>query len=220
MRKVLGIVTYILILWGLSACSSVRSPFEELVCSPPCWESIKPGETNKIELLDILMESAVVDSSSIEEVGAQDIFDDSLVLALYSDSTARIYLLEDTVMLMSFSRNLDITFGEALQKFGTPDSVLYDWGVMCKHPVFAYGDYMCVAVQAINRKAGVYFGSLIPLSDHVELTADAQVNYVGFFDPDAFDELLEASEFLFGMDQQEFLDALVPWTGYGVLKNK
>ena len=207
------------VLWALSACGGAQAPFKDAICSPPCWEGITPGETTKTELLNILAESAMIESGSVEDMGAENIFDDSVVFGLRSDSTVWVYLIDDKVMLMTFDVNLGITFDEAIQKFGTPENFTHE-RVICKNSVFPLGESRCIMVRTINQEKGIYFDGLIPLSDHIELTSDVQVDYVGFFDPNAFDKLLEASEFLFGMYQQEFLDALIPWTGYGVLENK
>jgi hypothetical protein len=107
----------------ISAC--VNKPFFAIVdspCSPPCWQNIIPGETTYEEMIQIVDKLPSVSKNG--SMGNYRKPYSEIYAITFSDwQTAYIYIIEENVVAIIISDNLNITVKEALSMYGEPESM-------------------------------------------------------------------------------------------------
>lgn len=64
MKKTLLLIFTFLLVNGCVPSETSPTILEDLVCQPPCWQGIIPGETTEEEVLNFLKESPIIDQDA------------------------------------------------------------------------------------------------------------------------------------------------------------
>jgi hypothetical protein len=213
--KHLGLVIAFLLL--LIGCDPVHIPqtiFSDDVCSAPCWNGITPGITSQNEALLLLSDMEEVSQISISvntyEPEYLDTFNIIISFGLINppnnNSTGRLFIINNTVEMISFTHDLNFTLAEAIELFGEPESV----------SIIPYRGYI---IGFLNREKGIFFE--YNTWDHqttIEETIEPQINLesVVFFDTNLYDTFIEIGSFSQReVSPEEYVELLTPWNGYG-----
>lgn len=213
------IVALLFIAVTLSACQLTRSEVFSDQCLVPCWRNIEPGITHKEEALAIINEFTDILDNEIGFGGTLEIFTSSIHFALQSETTVRVYFIDDVVALIRFERPSGISsFKKCIDKFGVPQKAartfLYGPGspigaTTAIHPWFF----------ALYPQKGVVMGydTYQILGASTSISANSEVSVIGFFDVNLYEDLLEGG-FLVYLDisQEISIDDLFDWQGYGI----
>lgn len=224
LRKI-GLCAFIVLagvlLFGCSLGGS-HSFFFDSVCQPPCWQNIYPGVTTKEEALVILRGLPNIDQQRISTKGfSWLIFEDTIFFHPVSKSwDGSAYTLDHKVTILDFHGNLHTNFGEAIKENGEPKYVL---NIPVHHgpPGFPTLSYIITALDPHKGVAYTYDTADLPMSKRGELRPDTPISLISYFDPESYDELMEAEIFSMGVllkeNPQKYLR---PWTGFGSIKEK
>ncbi len=189
---------------GVSILSSSR-------CELPCWNNITPGRTSQEDALQIIRGLDGVDQKSV--VGPNNpymIFSGKIGFSLYLDpqhkntpTDGEIYVMNDKVIVLILTRNLNLNFGEMTEKIGEPENIV-SIPFHGRNPV----------VMAIDSEEGVKFEFYAEFDS--ELQPETNIDTVMFFDPSHYEDLLDIGMFSTGaysaLDTQKIM---YPWKGYG-----
>lgn len=210
--------TLILLAILQSACNPDDYPSSEIsildnsVCSPPCWENIVPGKTSRDELLAALANIDNLDQSSIvqQDYPNKKSFNHVIHGNLYlePDALTRVSacLSDETVVVLSFWGDLNLTLGEAIEGFGNPE------GVLIYRRGFTVISFLYPSKGFVLRfdTTGEYwksFDSIVP---------EMEIKTIDYFQPAYYHEILDLGWFSEGMwDYQESMSRMKPWRGYG-----
>ena len=211
--KKLGIIIICFLIFGtLYGCKSSRSKstfLEGSPCSPPCWYDIRPGKTSEQELLESLQSIPIVDESSITTHGGQwKIFDNIVYFSLPEELESEVYILQNKVSMIDFTGRMDISAEEAINRFDEPQKALF---------LYSRGE---TSVILIYPEKGIILRFTV---DGVpkEIKPTSKLNLISYFDPDSYQELLDAGIIAFSMlNGQETLDKIKPWTGFGLISTE
>ena len=209
-----------LILTGLClfGCNLTRrvSFLTDLVCSPPCWFNITPGETTQDEALEILRNLTFIDKDSISTKGFYwNSFDDTI----FFHPTSRkwdgyAYVMDRKIVLIVFYGKLNVPFEEAVDVCGEPKHVIN----IRSH---INGSYSIISFDPEKGVAYTINTNDLPRSKRDELTPDTPIRMIDFFDPMKYEALLEAGVFSMSyFDQEETLKYMRPCYGYGSISQK
>jgi len=114
----------------LLGCSLIQSPpsiLEQLVCAPPCWQNIIPGETTEQEVLDIMAGLQDIDKGSIFNRGFPWSGYSNIIRFSFDNNnypvSVSIYFIDGTVGLITMYENLGESISSAINILGEPKSV-------------------------------------------------------------------------------------------------
>lgn len=188
-------------------------------CEPPCWKGIYPGRTTKDEAAYLLNTLPEVDQSSITFNGRpRDIFED----VIYFDFKKRglggwIHISNGKVSFIQFFSEggngvLGISFSNALKQLGEPQYILNipTTGGIPGAPTTSY------RIFAFHPERGISFNfdtRQQPAYRRSELRPENKLGGIAFFDPEFFEQLLDAGYF----SPREYW---TPWDGYGKITKK
>lgn len=210
------------------ACTEQERPPEISIlemssCELPCWNDIVAGQTTEVDLLQILTSLSIVDQGSIQNTHQPwSIFDDQINFSLREDESlnqeARIRgyvdVTRDIVSGLMMCGEMSTSVGDIVQATGEPESILS--GDLIEQPGRL--------VILINSRKGIsywYTAQKSRDSHRYEITSDASVGCVYMFDPDLYEELLDAKLLSSGhFNAEETLKVMYPWNGYGDLNEK
>jgi hypothetical protein len=212
----------LLIVLLLTSCTPIGkqpSILDDSNCDAPCWNEIKVGTTTKAETLDILSELPIVVPGSIAEISyAGPVYDDRANFFIYPDpifkdlhgAYGQAEFLGDKVVDIGFCGSLGVTFGDITRRIAEPKSIIIG-------PSPSGGLF----VIAVNEDAGLQFWydtQNIPKYLRTEIAPEIQVDCLHYFEPELYQEMLEAGLFSMGhLDAEMTLRAMHPWVGYGDL---
>lgn len=216
----------LLILIGLALLGYVHknshSFFSNLACNPPCWEKIYPGVTSEEETLVILKGLSNVDQKNISTHGSGwSIFDD----IIYFHSAPKnwdgyAYIFNHKVILLDFKGNLNINFRDVIKENGDPKFVINipTHGGLPGIPAESYS----ITVLYPDKGIAYTFNTTeLPKGKSGELRPDTPISMISYFDPDRYNDLLEAKIFSMSfLGREETLKYLKPWTGFGSIEEK
>ena len=211
----------------LTSCEQTNVPvLNNLTCEPPCWKGIYPGETTEEEVALILNSLPEVDQSSISFNGQpRDIFDDVIYFKFKkSELQGWISIFNGKASLIQIfgegNRNIGITFGEAVNKLGEPKYIINiptSGGV----PLSPTTSYIIIAVQPERGFDFDFDTRDLPAFRKTELRPENTLRVISFFDPEFFDQLIEAGFFSLGrLHASETRKYWIPWDGYGNIAEK
>jgi len=142
-------------------------------------------------------------------------FSDVISFKLKSGELAEIYFLADKASMFSFSSTNGIkSFGEAIEIFGEPESILR---------ISVHSNIRSTYVFALEPNNGIRFGYNTietPKAWRDELRSEHIVTKIDFFDPIAYNKLLDTGMLSMGLSRKETLLKLQPWAGFGDLSEK
>jgi len=208
----------------LSGCSWIkgRSFYADLTCQLPCWQNIVPGVTTEEEALRILRNSASIDQQSLSTTGsAWLIFDDIIRFrSAPKNWHGEAYILDQKVAKINFWGNLNLKFGDAIKVNGEPKFVINIPTYRGPPGSPALG-YSLIVIDPDRGIAYEFNTADLPELQRGELRPDTPIRLMTYFDPDKYDEFLEAKLFSMGfLGREGTLEYLVPWTGFGSIKSK
>lgn len=207
MKKRLALVLIGLLITGCKAVFTPTNVFDNPTCAPPCWENITPGETTKADALKILTDFPAVDESINDENKPYVGFDDTLHFFLNKVTLGFLFILDDKVSMFGFENQLDLTLLDAMELFGTPESIL----------TIHAGEFD--AVTLLSPPKGVAFGYRFHLDESSEISANNEIDNVIFFDPKQYQLLLDTSILSYHqLSVDEALKKMRPWEGYGSIE--
>ena len=202
----------LLILLFITACKSANreiSILDESSCSPPCWNSIIPGETSHSEVLQIVKNLNEIDSENVVDTNIPwKIFNKQIWFYLYKNSSqvkvqtdGAVYFLDDKVVALFLQRNIGRTFSEMIEIAGEPEAII------------SMSFAGVTVIRAIDSSKGIVFESYV---DSDQLHPETRIDNVMFFDTTHYEELLDAEMFSMGSyDAKETKKIMYPWKGYG-----
>jgi len=221
-----ALATCFLLLTSFAACGKISDPvLSNLLCEPPCWKNLQPGETTKEEAVSILENLPEADQATITLRGEPwNIFEDTIYFHFNkSEIQGRANISSGKVVFIQIygdsNRNLDITFGEAVKKLGEPEFVT-NIPVSGGVPLAPTTSYIITAIHPERGFGFDYDTRYLPKSTKTELSPENKLRVVFFFDPDFFDQLLEAGYFSGGNKASDSSKFMRPWDGYGILREK
>ena len=200
-----------LVLAGCGTSGKRPSIFENPICEPPCWENITPGITTKDEALAALSKVNAVKQPIFDLRDTAKGFSTELRFSLYDDKSGlrgSVFMMDDVVSLIDFGTKLDLTLEQAIERFGTPQSIL------------AFHSNL-MWITFVDPQKGIAFGySSAGHPDWVysEIRPEVEISEVMFFDPKQYQQILD-SGFLsyYLLNSEETKSKLRPWNGYGDL---
>jgi hypothetical protein len=222
MKKIFGGLIVCLILMS-SGCRTPTTSILASECQAPCWNGIVPGVTTKEDLLHILPSISAIDPKSIVIVSPNplSIYSDLVVSKALTGEKITIALTDDKVISIIISGDLNMSFGEAIEKYGEPEYIIV-FGTIGRG--FLWSDAIHTIVHAINPSKGVMFGydaSEAGKKWQSEISPGVKLDNVYYFDPKDFDRLADAKAFSAGnANAEETKGAMVPWSGYGKIGEK
>jgi hypothetical protein len=217
----------LLILIGLALLGYVHknshSFFSDSTCNPPCWETIYPGVTTEEETLVILKGLSNIDQKNISTHGSQWVIFDDII---YFQSTPKnwdgyAYILNHKVTLLDFNGNLNINFRDVIKENGNPKFVInvptHGGGI----PGIPTVSYSITVLDPDKGIAYTFNTNDLPMGKHSELRPDTPISMITYFDPDSYNDLLDAKIFSMSfLGREETLKYLHPWTGFGSIEKK
>ncbi len=214
--KIIVTIAVISIVSGCQAQPPISKPsvLDNPLCAPPCWQNITPGLTTRQEALDIIKGYRYLQQGSLHDYAAPwQGFNDLIQTRLQLDPLTvvyfDIYLLDDKVADMSFQADWTLTLDQAITKLGEPTDILV---------AQAQGEQY---VELILPTKGIAFGySTVarPSWWHSRIEPDIRVNSIDFYSSEAYQPMLDAGSFSFGLlSTEETLRRMQPWNGYGDL---
>ena len=105
-------------------------------------------------------------------------------------------------------------FEEAVQIFGTPEFIYNSPG---------QADFVWYNIIAIYPQKGILFGySETEIKRYMrdEIRPDIPLSSIMFFDPERYEEYIDAKLFGYLLPPKAFLEGLQPWNGYGKINEK
>jgi hypothetical protein len=202
-------------LFLLSACQLKQSAVFSSQCSAPCWRNIQPGKTSMQDAMKLVKSFPDVNAKTIATEGPYYIFNDWIDFSLSSGENVNIYMLDNVVAQIYFSiPKGSITFGKCVEVFGSPE---YAMQVPTLGPGEPFSlDAPHIWFDAIKPSRGVVYGYdtfNAWTGPTFNLTSDAKVVELEFFDPQKYHQLLPN---LISLDpSSEIENSLHPWKGYG-----
>lgn len=210
----------ILLVISTSACkpetylSSEISILDNPVCSPPCWQNIVPGETNRNDLLAALAGIDNFDQSSLvqRDYPNNKAYNQVVYGKLYLEPNAvtfvSAYLSNETVVVLNFTGLWNLTLEEVIEEFGEPEGVFF----------YHSNDFNVVSFLIPSK--GVAFRFAIPRGSVDSIVPEMEIKDIDYFSPDYYFEILEMGWFSEGKwDYQESIAKMKPWRGYGDIEN-
>lgn len=183
-------------------------------CDPPCWAGIVPGQTGSEQAYSILGEMNGVDRDGILFNYDRDDTLTSLqwfFLRPLPDSLGTLHFEQDIVSALDILTVNALTLEEAVERLGEPALL---WSRIGSGENREYLDVFLFDPQRGYRLELVLD---IPTgSDEVELKPASGVFSVLYFDPQAFQHLLDTG-ILIGAPGHSFPGTFQAWPGYGSL---
>ncbi len=225
-KRPIRLIIGLFLLISLAACKQAPDPIlSSPMCEPPCWKNLQPGETTEEEAVSILENLPEVDQTTITLRGEPwNIFEDTIYFHFNkSEIHGRVYISSGKAAYIEIyrdsNRNMDITFGEAVKKLGEPEfitNIPVSGGV----PLAPTTSYIVTAIQTERGFGFDYDTRYLPKSKKAKLSPENKLRVFFFFDPDFFDDLLEAGYFSLGDQTKDTSKFMRPWDGYGILREK
>ncbi|MBI4733107.1 MAG: hypothetical protein HY781_13470 [Chloroflexi bacterium] len=206
--KVLCMLTFMAA--GCQAIFHRTSSLDFSVCPPPCWQNITPGLTSEEKMLEILPTIKYIEPDSIYFTDLPWQGFDSQVGCAIDDGrdiiSFQALFLDDRVAWMAFDGETGMTIDQAIQIFGEPEFIT----IVHFNDLFVY---------ISNPDKGIAFGySTIGKPDTwlLEIQPEMEIGGVILFDPNAYQQILEAGLMSSGVyDAEQTLQVTYPWKGFG-----
>lgn len=199
------------------------SLLDDLVCPPPCWQNIVPGISTKQDALSTLAQLAFIDQKSIYAYDPKlvppkgtpiqvydEIIDSKIAFEDQFYSFLSIYMLKDKVSVISFElRIYDITLSEAITKLGEPEYIV----------ITPYRENLVFGFVSPSIGVAYSYTSLGQSKKTLsEVYPNAKLESIYFFDPETYEQFLESRSLTLERNSEETRANLVPWKGYGNIK--
>jgi len=185
-------------------------------CAAPCWQGITPGVTDAKTALKIISDPTLVEQDSIRGgIDSKDSSRSGYTYRLVSGGSGSIGLKDGIVYGIDIGPSNDLTLGEVVNAFDTPDFV---------HVEDSSQERYCYAVDLYYLEKGIWVNAGVckePNSTYrlLERTAwvdpEIEVGGLTFFEPrpDLKSALVDA--LLFTSDNAEVITAYAfPWKGF------
>lgn len=214
----------IITITALTSCKNTYSEkfktqtiFQNPTCVPPCWQNIEPGKSSEQDVISYLKNVPDIDPNSIINRGESwSIFDNVIYFSIHNEVVdGSVYLLNSKVAMIDFSeldfgKNLNMTFGEAIDEFGDPQYILN---------IQISSELIMNAIIAIQTEKGIIVSSdvgYINWESKTELSPESKIKSISFFDPKIYDRLLDSQLIsMLELDRVDTLKNMIPWNGYG-----
>lgn len=220
MKKATKVLILIILFSFISSCQNKPVTWiTNNTCSPPCWNGITPGETQLPQALESLKSNPEIAPATVRSMGSWYIFNDEIIWSFRTGGNGRLYILDDTVSMISLNLQGMMEFGgmefeEAVQIFGTPEFIY-------NSP--AQGDFVWYNIFVIYPQRGILFGyseTKIKRYMRAEIRPDIPLGFIMFYDPERYEEYIDAELLSFALPAKAFLEGLQPWNGYGKINEK
>jgi hypothetical protein len=209
------ICLFILTTMFLEGCQPKKSAVFTNNCVAPCWRQITPGQTNRDSAVNIVDQFGDIDKVGVTKLqDGWNIFSYILSFGLISGEKVEIYVIDDIVARISFSKSDGIaSFSECIDAFGDPEYIARS-SILGAGPFFlpassAYHSWMF----ALSPKKGIVFG-YDSYSTNPDLGQKTEISDIQFFDVQKYDQLLE-NGFLVYSENGFSKNKLQTWKGYG-----
>lgn len=211
---------FFVFLFTLSGCKPAISPlFSDTTCEAPCWRNIYPGETSKDELISILENMEDIESNRITFKGGRwKIYDDIVYFTLPKNIEVKIYILENKVVNISFSREKLARFSEALEIYGNPDYIL---NLSAHGEGFLFESALHELIFAVQPAKGVMFGydnHYVSIFQKENINPRIWLRWIDYFDPARYEGMVNAGFFTYSTSFEDVEESIRPWNGYGSLE--
>jgi hypothetical protein len=125
------------------------------------------------------------------------------------------------VTLLDFNGNLNINFRDVIKENGNPKFVInvptHGGGI----PGIPTVSYSITVLDPDKGIAYTFNTNDLPMGKHSELRPDTPISMITYFDPDSYNDLLDAKIFSMSfLGREETLKYLHPWTGFGSIEKK
>ena len=215
----------LLLLLLISACTippDTSSILDKSSCTLPCWNDIVAGQTTEDNLLQILEHLPDVDQESIQNANqAWRIFDNQIFFSFHQSWTLSqrpklrgyAYTTNSVLSELIICGDTKTSIGAIAKQVGEPENIISGDNVT--------GDRTVILIN--SQKGLAYWYSTDPKLNEMqyEIGPETKVGCLDLFDPDLYQEMLEAKAFSNGYyNAEETLRVMYPWDGYGNLDEK
>lgn len=219
MRRKEKLVIALIVCMHLISFFSIRNGIKDIFvpspsCKLPCWIGITPGVTSKQEFTNIIDSSPNIKKEQrIFFTFYQDFLKTLEIKVKFQPLKPRIHMdamfYKDKVATIDIYQNIDITLGEIINEFGTPESVLID----------GYAPHVSRAnLNLYYPSKGIIF-SLPYKNIDSKCSPKDKVTNIMIYDPNIFQLLITRgmiTQIHDGKPENNFM----PWSGYGIIREK
>lgn len=200
-----------------SGCENKKSILlDDTLCQVPCWQNIYPGKTTFTESVEILSHTTFIKTKGASPTPAHIVenygYSSWTFIKNIRELGITVYNIGDSVGLLKFAVSRNIRIDEMIDFYGEPKSILVISGMT---------DSRWLNVFWIYPEKGVMIELFDPWWKSegimVEITAKMKVSYVYYFDPDAYESLLEREILLSPYEWSIVQKNILPWEGYGLV---
>jgi hypothetical protein len=209
----------------LAACNKTTTTVQLIsnnICNLPCWQSIVTGKSSTEEVIGLLNNNENIDQKSIYLIEKPwNIFDEQVKFTFQEKNlSGEIYFIDDEAVLISLFGDMGLNFSKAIEILGLPKYII-------TIPTYSGPPgsmNMNFQIFSLIPNDGIEFS--YSTSDHglkskTELLPENNISRISFFDPNMYNNLLDAGIFSEGLlNSLETTKYLVPWSGYGEIDQK
>jgi hypothetical protein len=207
--------------WVVAACVGCGEPpaldtslLTGEPCEPPCWQGLVPGVSTLGEVDHVLSTSPYVAPGSVYRDSYGDILSVLWRPRWQSPADNRFVVRGELLQDIQMYVEPDVTIGQVVDRWGPPDRFQAGRSM---HPEPVY-----VAVDLFYRELGMMVQLELSANDP-ELTREAEIARVHYFEPAPLDEVLAGLVWgkgaVLGEEQvqalEHWLEGWQDWEGYG-----
>jgi hypothetical protein len=190
---VLGLATlYFLYDYGFFA-EPDRSILTDEPCAAPCWQGIVPSQTTEEEAIRILENNPFVSGHDVGCVRSE--FRETVCswrARHWRGGSNHLYIREGVVQLMYITPKINLTLGQVVGKYGSPEKVHTDIGgrerlVYCFHLYYPSKGLVFISQTPIESGEKEVSGE-----KEASVTEDWTVSSIDYFAPTSLEGYLEA----------------------------
>ncbi len=200
-----------------SGCENKKSILlDDTLCQVPCWQNIYPGKSTFSQAVEILSHLPFINPTGFSPTPAQIIERYGYSSWTFSKNSKEVgmtvYNIDNSVGLLQFDTNRNISIGTMLDFYGEPKSIFVVSGMSDSRWLNAFWVY---------PEKGVILELFDPRwkfeGKMVDITPKMKVSDVYYFDPDAYESLLEREILLSPYEWSIVQKNILPWEGYGLV---
>lgn len=201
-------------IFGTEAKKSIL--LDNLICQVPCWQNIYPGETTFAQAVEILANITFIQNPGSPPSPAYINEQYGYSAWSFTDDIRErgigVYEIGKTVGLLEFDIRWNFRIDEMMTFYGEPESIFVISGM---------DDSRWLDVFWIYPSKGVILELFDfwwkPEGNMARITPDMKVYEVFYFDPEAYESLLERRILLSSYDSKVIKNNILPWKGYGLV---
>ncbi len=196
----------------LVGCKPIESNVVlDKTCSPPCWQNIEPGKTNRQEALSILNSVSEINQKTIKiktNVYPNDGYDWDFEPG-HGDMWGRVFFEDNIVLAINFfPDNNSLPLQLAIDVLGTPENIM---------AVHIHEETQYLIIYFLWPSKGIVLESILhkfQSGDTLKIDSDTQIDAFWYTESQIFSQMM-TSMYIANLDPELLKEGPHPWTGYG-----